>query len=142
MKCIGTGSLGSPLHLQIDEGTKWNREHEMQVVKVRVNEHYGDDLMPLEFPDGWNLDVTEMACKGASPMTDEEIRSALDNTVGSASITEQAKGKKGRIVVTCDDLSRPTPAGKFSPSSLSSSTRPGSPITRSSSSAPSASTTP
>jgi nickel-dependent lactate racemase len=48
-------------------------------------------------------------------MTDEEIRGALDNTVGSASITEQAKGKKGRIVVTCDDLSRPTPAARVFP---------------------------
>jgi nickel-dependent lactate racemase len=48
-------------------------------------------------------------------MTDEEIRNFLDNTVGSANIIEQAKGKKGRIVVTCDDLSRPTPAGRVFP---------------------------
>ena len=87
----------------------------MQDVKVRVNEHYGDALIPLEFPDGWKLNVTEMACKGAQPMTDEEIRGALDNTVGAANIAEQAKGKKGRIVVTCDDLSRPTPAGRVFP---------------------------
>jgi nickel-dependent lactate racemase len=87
----------------------------MQDVKVRVNEHYGDALIPLEFPDGWKLNVAEMACQGVQPMTDEEIRSALDNSVGAASIAEQAKGKKGRIVVTCDDLSRPTPAGRVFP---------------------------
>jgi nickel-dependent lactate racemase len=87
----------------------------MQDVKVRINEHYGDPLLPLEFPDDWKVNVTEMACKGSQPMTDEEIRNFLDNTVGSANIIEQAKGKKGRIVVTCDDLSRPTPAGRVFP---------------------------
>jgi nickel-dependent lactate racemase len=80
-----------------------------------VNEHYGDELIPLEFPDGWELNRIDMACKGIPPMTDEEIRGALDNTIGSANIFEQAKGKKGRIVVTCDDLSRPTPAYRVFP---------------------------
>ncbi|MGD2200392.1 MAG: lactate racemase domain-containing protein [Candidatus Bathyarchaeota archaeon] len=87
----------------------------MQRVKVRVNEHYGDDLIPLEFPDGWEVHMAEMACHSSKAMTDEEIRDALDNTVGSANIEEQARGKRGRIVVTCDDLSRPTPAGRVFP---------------------------
>jgi nickel-dependent lactate racemase len=81
-----------------------------QEVLVRVNEYYGDNLIPLTFPDGWKIEEVRMECSGSPPMTDEEIGSALDNTVGSANITEQAKGKRGRIIVTCDDLSRPTPA--------------------------------
>jgi nickel-dependent lactate racemase len=48
-------------------------------------------------------------------MTNDEIRGALDNTLGASNITEQARGKRGRIVVTCDDLSRPTPAGRVFP---------------------------
>ncbi len=82
----------------------------MQRVKVRVNEHYGDNLIPLEFPESWKIHRVDMACQGTPPMTDEEIRGALDNTLGVPNISEQARGKNGRIVVTCDDLSRPTPA--------------------------------
>ncbi len=84
----------------------------MQQVKVRVNEHYGDDLIPLEVPDGWNVRRVDMACVDEPPMTDDEIRNALDNAIGAPNIAEQAKGKTGRIVITCDDLSRPTPAGR------------------------------
>ncbi len=87
----------------------------MQQVMVRVNEHYGDDLIPLEFPEGWEIRRVDMACKGTPPMSDEMIREALDSTLGAPSISEQARGKRGRIVVTCDDLSRPTPAYRVFP---------------------------
>ncbi|MGQ9680431.1 MAG: lactate racemase domain-containing protein [Candidatus Bathyarchaeia archaeon] len=87
----------------------------MQVVKVRVNEFYGDNLIPLEFPDGWEVTEVWSKSRGAPQMTDEEIRSALDNTIGSENIFEQAKGKRGRIAITCDDLSRPTPAYRVLP---------------------------
>jgi len=87
----------------------------LQRVKVRVNEHYGDDLIPLDFPDGWKVREVAMACRDSEPMTDEEIRSALDGTIGAPNIAEQARGKRGRVVITCDDLSRPTPAGRVFP---------------------------
>ena len=88
---------------------------DMRQVNVRVNEYFGDEQIPLSFPDGWKVNLVEMACKDAPPLDDEEIRSALDNSEGAPSITEQARGKKGRIVVTCDDLSRPTPAYRVFP---------------------------
>jgi nickel-dependent lactate racemase len=87
----------------------------MQRVMVRVNEHYGDNLIPLEFPESWKIHSVDMACRGTPPMTDEEIREALDNALGAPNISEQARGKNGRIVVTCDDLSRPTPAHRVFP---------------------------
>lgn len=87
----------------------------MQQAMVRVNEHYGDDLIPLEFPEGWRIHRVDMACRGTPPMTDEEIRNALDNVVGAPNISDQAKGKNGRVVITCDDLSRPTPAYRVFP---------------------------
>jgi nickel-dependent lactate racemase len=87
----------------------------MQNVNVMVNEHYGDNLIPLEFPRHWEIKIAEMECKGIPPMTDDEIITALDNTIGAPNITDQARGKKGRIVITCDDLSRPTPAGRVFP---------------------------
>ena len=88
---------------------------DMRPVNVRVNEYFGDEQIPLSFPDGWKVNLVEMTCKGAPPMDDGEIRSALENSIGTSNITEQARGKKGRIVVTCDDLSRPTPSYRVFP---------------------------
>jgi nickel-dependent lactate racemase len=87
----------------------------MQSVKVRVNEYFGDELIPLSFPDNWDVNIIDMNCVEAKPMTDSEIRQALINTIGSENISEQAQGKTGKIVITCDDLSRPTPADRVFP---------------------------
>ncbi len=87
----------------------------MQKIRLTVNEHYGDEVIQLPLPGRWNVHRVEMACKDAPQLNDDEIRAAIDNTVGASTIEEQAKGKKGRIVVTCDDLSRPTPAGRVFP---------------------------
>ena len=67
----------------------------MPVVKLRVNEHYGDQVISLKFPDAWEVEEIGMACKDISPMVDEKIRSALDTSIGSPNIIEQAKGKRG-----------------------------------------------
>jgi len=87
----------------------------MQQIRLTVNEHYGDEVIQLPLPEKWNVHRVEMACKDAPQLNDDEIRAALDNTVGASTIEEQAKGSKGKIVVTCDDLSRPTPAGRVFP---------------------------
>ena len=87
----------------------------MQQISLRVNEHYGDEDINLTFPERWSIHRVEMACKGTPQMNDDEIRAALDNAVGAQNIEEQARGKKGRIVITCDDLSRPTPADRVFP---------------------------
>jgi len=87
----------------------------MQQIRLTVNEHYGDEVIQLPLPRRWNVHRVEMACKDAPQLNDDEIRAAIDNTVGASTIEEQAKGKKGKIVVTCDDLSRPTPAGRVFP---------------------------
>jgi nickel-dependent lactate racemase len=82
---------------------------------MRIFEHYGDKLTTLTFHDGWDIKRVDLNCEDSEVMTEDEIRGALDNTFGSSSIREQAKGKTGKIVITCDDLSRPTPANKVFP---------------------------
>lgn len=84
----------------------------MQQVSLRVNEHYGDEIIKLTLPEQWKVHTVEMACKDTPQLNDNEIRTALDNSVGVSNIEEQARGKTGRIVITCDDLSRPTPADR------------------------------
>ena len=87
----------------------------MQHVKLRVNEHYGDNLIQLDFPENWLIDVVKSGSEGMPPLSDEEIRNSLDNTIGADNISKQATGKTGRIVVTCDDLQRPTPCDRVFP---------------------------
>jgi nickel-dependent lactate racemase len=87
----------------------------MQQISLRVNEYYGDEDINLTFPERWSINRVEMACKDTPQMNDDDIRAALDNAVGAQNIEEQTKGKRGRIVITCDDLSRPTPAGRVFP---------------------------
>ncbi len=87
----------------------------MQLLKIRVNEHYGDNLIPIEFPENWLINMVKSGCEGMAPMSDEEIRNSLDNTIGVDNISKQAKGKTGKIVVTCDDLMRPTPCDRVFP---------------------------
>jgi nickel-dependent lactate racemase len=87
----------------------------MQQISLRVNEHYGDEIIHLALPEQWKIHTVEMACKETPQLNDNEIRTALDNAVGVSNIEEQAKGKTGRIVITCDDLSRPTPADRVFP---------------------------
>jgi len=87
----------------------------MQKVSLRINEHYGDQEIDLTFPDRWDIHRVEIACKEQARLSDEEIRVSLDNSIGASNIEEQARGKTGRIVITCDDLSRPTPAARVFP---------------------------
>lgn len=87
----------------------------MQIVCLRINEHYGDQEIDLTFPERWDIHKVEMACKEREQLNDEEIRASLDSSIGASNIEEQARGKTGRIVITCDDLSRPTPAARVFP---------------------------
>jgi len=84
-------------------------------VKVKVNEFFGDSELSLEFPKNWGIEVITMAGHDAPQLTDDQIRDAFSHPIGTQTIEEMAKGKRGRVVVTCDDLTRPTPAHRVFP---------------------------
>ncbi len=86
----------------------------MATVRMKVDEHY-DRTIQMPFPKAWDVQVVRMAGHRAPALSDEEIRDALRHPIGSPTIEEQAKGKTGRVVVTCDDLERPTPAYRVFP---------------------------
>jgi len=81
---------------------------------MKVDEHY-DRTIQINFPKTWDVSVVRMAGHSAPALTDEQIRDALNHPIGSPTIQELAKGKTGKIVVTCDDLERPTPAYRVFP---------------------------
>ena len=86
----------------------------MTSVKMRVDEHY-DREATVSFPDSWNVNVVSMKGHAAPPLSDDEVRDALMQPIGSPSLQDLARGKQGKIVVTCDDLERPTPAYRVFP---------------------------
>lgn len=88
----------------------------MPEIRVRVKEHYGDEERPFGFPDGWDVDVVKMNNHDTPSLSKDQIGDALDHTIGSKTITELARGKRGRIVILHDDLTRPTPAYQIVPS--------------------------
>ena len=84
----------------------------MQSIKVPWAMYYSDDKFDMTFPDGWNIEVSEMA--GGPDIGDNGIREAFANPIGSPKLSEIAKGKASAAILI-DDLTRPTPADKLIP---------------------------
>ncbi len=89
-------------------------ENEVTSVNMKVDEHY-DRTIQINFPKTWDVSVVRMAGHNAPALIDEQIQDALNHPIGSPTIQELAKGKTGKIVVTCDDLERPTHAYRVFP---------------------------
>lgn len=81
---------------------------------MRVDEHF-DRTIRIDFPETWDIDVVKMDGHDAPALTDEQIRDSLSHPIGSPSIGELARGKTGKVVLTCDDLERPTPMYRVLP---------------------------
>lgn len=73
---------------------------------------YGDTKTKVYFPEDW--DLTFCAPRGAEPLTESELKEAIQSPIGTGSLSELAKGKK-KIVILVDDLSRPTPTYRLMP---------------------------
>jgi nickel-dependent lactate racemase len=76
---------------------------------------FGDEQIPITFPEHWPDEVFAMA--DAPAMSQEAIVTALMRSIGAPSIFHLGEGKK-RIAIAIDDLSRPTPAGLILPALL------------------------
>jgi nickel-dependent lactate racemase len=76
---------------------------------------FGDELMPITFPEHWPVEVFAMA--DAPAMSKEAIVTALMHSIDAPSIFHLGEGKK-RVAIAIDDLSRPTPAGEILPALL------------------------
>jgi nickel-dependent lactate racemase len=61
----------------------------------------------LDLPDSWNINLRRMKGDNNPKMSQDEMRTAFENPIGSDRIQELAKGKK-KIVIIFDDLTRAT----------------------------------
>jgi nickel-dependent lactate racemase len=84
------------------------------IVKVPQFPWYGDTELELNFPDSWDVIVPRMAGENAVKLSDQQIREALQNPIGSRRLAELARGRK-EVCILFDDLTRPTKAANIVP---------------------------
>lgn len=66
----------------------------------------------FEFPEEW--DLSEARMQNTEEISEEDIKKAIRNPIGTPTISELAKGKQS-VVIVVDDMSRPTPVSKIIP---------------------------
>jgi len=77
-------------------------------------EWYGDTELEIDFPDSWDVTVCRMHGHDASPLSEDGIRKAFANPIGTRTIRKLAKGGK-EVVILFDDMSRATPTAVLIP---------------------------
>jgi nickel-dependent lactate racemase len=85
-----------------------------QSVAVPTHEHWGDIEERLDFPAAWQIHVMNMAGHNAPALSPEAIRRKIQAPIGTRPLRELAAGKK-TVVITFDDLTRPTPTYDVAP---------------------------
>jgi nickel-dependent lactate racemase len=85
-----------------------------KIVKMNVNAFFGDNEIELCFPENWDVKECLMAGHNMPPFSDEDMRRALLNPIGTPRLGEMAKGKK-EVCILFDDLPKPTPVSRIVP---------------------------
>lgn len=86
----------------------------MQIIKMQVNAFFGDDIIELALPDNWDVRECRMAGHDATPLTDDEMRDAMLNPIGTPRLSELARGA-GQVCILFDDIPKPTPTSRIVP---------------------------
>lgn len=75
---------------------------------------FGQKKLELEFPESWNVSFLPMIGYEKPKVSDEEIKMALREPIGSRSLAKIAEGKK-EVAIVIDDMTRPTKAYQVLP---------------------------
>lgn len=84
----------------------------MNEVELYSSAWFGDHIFRIDFPPSWEVVVVGNDCHPA--MTDEELKDAILNPIGSPPLSELALGKN-RAAILVDDITRPTPTASLLP---------------------------
>ncbi len=85
-----------------------------KVVRLPQLAWYGDIELEIDFPDSWDVTVCHMRGHDAPPLSEDGIRKAFRIPIGTRTIKELAKGKRG-VAILFDDMSRATPSAVLIP---------------------------
>ena len=83
-------------------------------IKIRVNAFFGDEETELFFPENWEIQECHIAGHDKTPLTDDEIRRALQKPFGTPRLREMVK-KNNQVCILFDDLPKPTPTSRIVP---------------------------
>ncbi len=64
------------------------------IYNLPANNLYGDLPVTIDFPDNWEIHVSEINGYNKKPMECTELKKAMDQPVGVPTIKEGAKNKK------------------------------------------------
>ncbi len=84
----------------------------MKRLSIPWQSWYGNQRFNLSFPDNW--DVIEAGIKDAPNLTDEAIREAFTQPIGTPPLALLARGRKS-VAIAIDDLTRPTETYRLLP---------------------------
>ena len=85
---------------------------ETKEVTVPSLEWHGDEPLTLSFPAEWEVKRCRMACEGHPGMSEEEIRAAISNPLGTPTL-ESLAGKAEEVAIIIDDMTRPTKSHQY-----------------------------
>lgn len=86
----------------------------VNTVSMRINAFFGDEVFEIVFPEKWIVQVCHMAGHDRPSLSDDQMREALQNPIGSERLSDLAKGKK-QVCILFDDIPKPTPADAVVP---------------------------
>ncbi|MFC1933770.1 nickel-dependent lactate racemase [Chloroflexota bacterium] len=75
---------------------------------------FGDTELELQFPKSWDVHVCYMQGYSAPALSEEQLRQAFANPIGTPRIRDLAKGKN-EVVILFDDTTRPTKVSQLVP---------------------------
>jgi len=75
---------------------------------------YGNTTLEIELPDDWDVQYCPMRGAKRTPLTNDQMESAIKNPVNSPGIKDLAKGKKSAVIIF-DDMTRPTRTYEIAP---------------------------
>jgi nickel-dependent lactate racemase len=84
----------------------------MKSIPLRTGVWYGDELVELPIPAGWDVQLLSPATP--PPLACADIEALLDRPIGQASVTELCRGKSRPLIIV-DDMNRPTPVSAIMP---------------------------
>ena len=86
----------------------------MNTIRLQQLAWYDPRELALPLPDGWHIEVCNMAGYNRPALKPDEIKTALGKPIGTAPIRELAKGKK-EVVIIFDDMTRVTRVAEIVP---------------------------
>jgi len=75
---------------------------------------YDNSTSTISLPDKWDVRVLTMQGRDRPPLSSEGIEHAVKNPIGSARLSELARGKSSAVIIF-DDITRPTRISDIAP---------------------------